>query len=402
MFPRAGFEAVIAGQCVRQNTKVGRALHVVVAAEDVGSATGPAHIAEGKLQDTVGAGVVVAVGVLRATHAPDDGARTVLRHGAGNPAKLRTRHAGHVFNFFRRPLGNFLLDLVHAPDPLADIFLVFPAIFENVPQDAPDQADIRPGTEAHIFIGMGRGSGESGITDDQRRIVDFLGTQKVQQGNRVRFGRVAADDKDRTRIVNVVVGVRHRAVTPGVCNTCDRGRVTDPRLVIDVVRAPEGRELAEQVGLFVVGLGRAKPVNPIRPGGSVADLHHLVADFIDGVFPGNPGPFAVDELGRIFQPAFAVRMLAHCCALGAMGAEIERGIKSRLLADPDTVLNLSHDRTTDGTMGANGLLDFDFAIRALGMRLAHHTARQRARCRQSAHGQPGATQKRPPVNCRIR
>jgi hypothetical protein len=81
----------------------------------------------------------------------------------------------------------------------------------------------------------------------------------------VRLGRVAADDEDRAGIVDVVVGVGHGAVAPCVRNTGNRGRVTDPRLVVDVVRAPVGRELAEQIGLLVVVLGRAEPVDLSGP-----------------------------------------------------------------------------------------------------------------------------------------
>jgi hypothetical protein len=103
--PRTGSQAVVARQGVHQNAKVGCALDVVVAAEDVGAATGNAHVAQGELQHAVGAGVVVAVGVLGATHAPDHGAGLVLGHGAGNALELRARNAGDFFNLFRVPLG---------------------------------------------------------------------------------------------------------------------------------------------------------------------------------------------------------------------------------------------------------------------------------------------------------
>src|SRR3546814_16128245 len=67
-------------------------------------------------------------------------------------------------------------------------------------------------------------------------------------------------------IVHVVEAVRHRAVAPGVGNTRDRGRVTDSRLVVTVVGAPEGIELAEQVSLLVDVLRRAQPVDGIGAG----------------------------------------------------------------------------------------------------------------------------------------
>jgi hypothetical protein len=59
------------------------------------------------------------------------------------------------------------------------------------------------------------------------------------------------------RALDIVVAVGHRAVAPGVGDTGDRGRVADARLVVDVVAAPEGGKLAEQIGSFVAELGRA-------------------------------------------------------------------------------------------------------------------------------------------------
>jgi len=83
------------------------------------------------------------------------------------------------------------------------------------------------------------------------------------QGDRVRFRRVGADQQDRLGEVDIVIGIGHRAVTPGIGYPGDRGRMTDARLVIDIVGAPHGRELAEQVSLFVAVLGRTQPVDRI-------------------------------------------------------------------------------------------------------------------------------------------
>jgi hypothetical protein len=111
-----------------------------------------AHVAERQLQDAVGAGVVVAVGVLRAAHAPDHGARTVVGQRARNALELRAGNAGDALGLFRRPLGDLGADLVHAPDALADELLVFPAVLEDVPENAPDERDVRARTEADILV----------------------------------------------------------------------------------------------------------------------------------------------------------------------------------------------------------------------------------------------------------
>ena len=88
MTPSTCGQAVIAGQGVGQNTKVGGPLHVVVAAEDVGAAAFGAHVTKGELQDAVGTGVVVTRGVLRATHTPDHGAGAVVGQRPCNALEL--------------------------------------------------------------------------------------------------------------------------------------------------------------------------------------------------------------------------------------------------------------------------------------------------------------------------
>src|SRR3546814_20917176 len=75
--------------------------------------------------------------------------------------------------------------------------------------------------------------------------------------------------------------------------------------------------------LFVAVLGRAQPVDGVGAG-AVVDLQHLAADLVDRLLPGNLRPLAVDQLGRMLQAAFAVRMLADRGALGAMRSEERR------------------------------------------------------------------------------
>src|SRR3546814_463532 len=133
----------------------------------------------------------------------------------------------------------------------------------------------------------------------------------------------------------LVTGVQTCALpilAPGVGNTRDRGRVTDSRLVVTVVGAPEGIELAEQVSLLVAVLRRAQPVDGIGAG-AVVDLQHLAADLVDRLLPGDLRPLAVHQLGRMLQAALTVRMLADRRALGAMGAEVDRAVPAGLLSD---------------------------------------------------------------------
>src|SRR3546814_14887930 len=95
---------------------------------------------------------------------------------------------------------------------------------------------------------MGGRAGGARVADDERGVVLFLGLQYMLQPDRMRVRRVGADHEDGARIVNVVEAVRQRAVAPGVGNTRDGGRVTDTRLVVTVVGAPEGVELPDKEG----------------------------------------------------------------------------------------------------------------------------------------------------------
>ncbi len=214
---------------------------------------------------------------------------------------------------------------------------------------------------------------EPRIDDDQRRLGALVGTEHVQQRHRMRLGGIAADDEHRLAVVHVVVGVGHRAVAPGVGYARDGGRVADPRLVVAVVGAPHGVELAEQIRLLVVVLGRAEPVHRVGTG-LLADLEELVADLVDGLLPRNALPLAVLELGRILQTALAVPGVSHRGALGAVAAEAEGMVEGRLLTGPDAVLHFRHDTATDRAVvahGANHLVD-PAGTGRLGMGLSHH------------------------------
>ena len=366
-------------------------MHIVVAAEDVGAAARCAHVAQSQLQDAVSAGVVVAVGVLRPTHTPDHGAGTVVGQRPGHATQLLTGGTGHTLDFFGRPFGNFGLDLIHPPDTGADELFVFPTVLEDVPQNAPNQRHVRTGTEADIFIGMCGCAGEPRVAHDHGGVVLLFRFEQVEKRHRVRLGRVAADDEDGLGVVDVVVRVRHRTIAPGVCNTGHRGGVTDPCLVIHVVRAPIGGELAEQIRLLVIVLGRTQPIHGIRAA-FVADLHHAVADLVDRLFPADALPFPVFFLHRVLQTTLTMRVIAHRCALGAVGAQVKRAVPARLLTCPDAVLHFCHDGTADRAVCAHR---FNGVYRPSSSRgragFCHGAARCTDRC-QTTNGQARSAQ----------
>src|SRR5258707_2772674 len=152
------------------------------------------------------------------------------------------------------------------------------------------------------------------------------------------------------------------------------------------------RSLAEELRGLVRELGRSEPIDGFRPRG-LADRHQLVADLADGLVPGNAHPLPVHELRRIFESPFATDELPHRCTFGAMRSAIDRAVPARLLAKPDTTLNLRRDRAANRAMRADALARLGRdprSRRRAGFRVAYATDRQRAERGKSAGGKTGA------------
>src|SRR6476620_10433348 len=125
MTPGTFDDAVVAGQRIGVGADVGSALHVVVAAEDVGAAARHADVAHGQLHDAGGAHNRGAGGVLGLAHAPHHGRRAVLGLHLGGLEDSGFRHAAGLFYLVGRPPRHHVgLDLVHAIDAVVDVLLV--------------------------------------------------------------------------------------------------------------------------------------------------------------------------------------------------------------------------------------------------------------------------------------
>ena len=166
---------------MRKNTEISRTLNVVVTTENIGPTTGSSHITQSQLQRTISTGIVIPVCVLCTTHAPDEGARTVIGHGLGYTLELGAGNTRDPFGLFWCPFLDFFQHIFHAVHTLTDEFLVFPAIFKNMPHDTPDQTNVRSRTETHIFISMSRGPCKARVTHNQRRVVLFFRLHQVHQ-----------------------------------------------------------------------------------------------------------------------------------------------------------------------------------------------------------------------------
>ena len=272
MVPGAGAQAVVARQGVGKHPEVRGALHVVVAAEDVGAAARHAHVAEHQLQRAVGAGDRRAVGVLRAAHRPDHRARPVVGHRSGNLLRLGLRHTGDVLHRVRIELGHLVHERLQAVGALVQHVLVFPAVLQNDVNEPVDERHVGARADAGVLVGERRRLAEARVDNDYLRPVHLLRRQDVLHGDGMRGADVLADDHDAAAVTDVVHRVGHGAVAPYIGEAGDRGGMADARLVVDVVRAPVGGELAQRIGCFVVMVRRAEEHEGI---GSM-----LLADFL--------------------------------------------------------------------------------------------------------------------------
>ena len=268
-----------------------------MAAENIGAPAGMTHVAGGKQQNAACPDICRTGGELGLAHCPDKRGRLLVSEDVGDVLDLGFGQAGDALDLVRRPFRNFLADILDAVDALVDEFLVLPAVLENVPEHPIDGRDMHSGPHPNIFGCVRRGSRHARVDDDQVGAVEFLAFENVLQRNRMRLGGIAAHQQDGLGVADVVVAVGHRTVAPGIGDPGDGGGVTDARLMIGIVRSPEGGELAIEIGGFVCELGRTEPVDRIRAR-LLANIQKLVADLIDRLIPRKPLPLAVHQLLR--------------------------------------------------------------------------------------------------------
>src|SRR5260370_29128260 len=151
--------------------------------------------------------------------------------------------------------------------------------------------------------------------------------------------------------------------------------MADARLVIAVVRSPEGDERAQQERLLVAVLGGAHEIGGVRAR-LLADGEQLLRDPVDRLVPRDALVLAVHQLHRVFQAARIVRhaVVAHGSALRAVRTEVDRRVEHWLLPHPYAVLHHRVDRAADRAVGADRSLYLDLALARdrLGLRLADH------------------------------
>src|ERR1019366_4996297 len=321
-------------------------------------------------------------------------------HPLRHPVDLRFVDTAGFLHLVGGPFGEyFFAHLVHAVDAVMDVLRVFPAVLEDVMQEAEQERNVGARADAHVFVGLRRRSREARI-DDDHLAAGFLGMQHVQHRYRVRFGRVRADVHGALGVAHVVVRVRHRPVAPRVRDAGDGGGVADARLVVAIVAAPQAHPFAQQVGLLVVVLRRTDDEDRVGPA-LLLQLEHPGADLAQRRVPADALVLAGRQLHRRLQTVFAAAVLAQRRTLGAVRAQIQRRIENRLLAYPDAVFHDRVDGASDRAMrtyGApyDGLRPCHLGIG--GSRLAYE--HQLRAGHADAHTQSGAAQEGPAIHGR--
>ena len=137
--------------------------------------------------------------------------------------------------------------------------------------------------------------------------------------------------------------------------------------MVAVVATKVAHKLAQQVGLFVVVLGRANPVHTVWAC-RFTQVEQLSANLFKGGVPTDALVLAIDQLHGVTQTELTVAVLAQGCTFGAMRTEVDGGIKHRFLAHPDAVFNHGVHSTAHRAVGTHRALDFNLAAAVFGHR----------------------------------
>ena len=158
--------------------------------------------------------------MLCTTHTPNYGARTIVSHCPRHTLQLLAWGTCYTFNFLWIPLAHFFLDLIHAPNTGTDKLFIFPTVFEDMPQNTPNQRNIRTRPEANILISMSRRTRETWVANNNWCVVLLFCFQQMKQGHRVCLSRISTNNEDCFGVVDIIIAISHGAVAPCVCYTC--------------------------------------------------------------------------------------------------------------------------------------------------------------------------------------
>src|SRR3954447_25018561 len=206
-----------------------------------------------------------------------------------------------------------------------------------------------------MYVGESRRAGEAWVDVDHRRAAG-LRLHHPLEAHRVRLGHVGTLDDDAVRVLQVLLKVRRAAATEAGPQTGNRAAVSYARLVLDLQSAKGGKQLLDEVVLFVVqrraaeareahGPASARPVGLPLPGLG-ARLDDPVGDLVHRVVERDALPF-----GAVRAPIEGVLLP------GCSGGELQAG--RALRAEPAAA-----DRRVGVALDLDDLLVLDVDVLA--------------------------------------
>ena len=277
-------DGLVVGEHHRDQARVARALHVVLAAQRVQARAGLSDVAGEQRQGDQAARVVGPVDVLRDPHAPEDDGRLraaeVARHGADRVGIDAADLGGLLRGVAAHQLAQRLV-VLGVP---IDIVAIDQVLLDDGVHQRVVEGHVGTGLDAAVVAGVVRQVAPARIDDDQLEAV-LARLLEEARCDRVIGGRVRARHQGRLGVLDIAVGRGDGAAPDALEQGGNARRVTQARAVVDVVRPP-GRadQLLEQVGLFVGALGAAEARHAV---GAVliADGGQLARHQVEGLVP---------------------------------------------------------------------------------------------------------------------
>ncbi len=120
--------------------------------------------------------------------------------------------------------------------PLGDKFLVDQSFPGDDMSHGGQEGHIRPNAQRQVQIGQLGQADTPGVGDNQLGPPGD-GLLQASGGDRVTFGHIGADTEDDIGLFHVDQGVRHGSAANRGCQTGNRGGVSRPATVVDIVGA---------------------------------------------------------------------------------------------------------------------------------------------------------------------
>ena len=256
---------LIVGIAHRDQTRIRRALHVVLSAKRMQSRAGLADLAGGKRQCDQATRVVGAVNMLRDPHAPEDHRAFRCRVQPRDLANRLGIDAADRRHQLRRKLLDVFGERFVTGGAVANERLVDQPLFDDDVQHRVEQRDIRIGIELEIVSGVARQIAAARVGHDQLH-PRLRGVLDKRCGHRMIHRRIGADHENHFRVRDVAHRVRHRARVDAFHQRGHARSMAKPRAVVDVVRAEAGsHQLLEQYASSFVHLAEPKPASDRLP-----------------------------------------------------------------------------------------------------------------------------------------